>query len=141
MNTRKLFSLTSLGFTAGMLVLTGCSTVNTYERAQPVARKQMADDKRVVTDASLNRNVNVVGINETTISTGFTKVQVELFNKTSSPYSFRYHFDWFDAQGMLVQTPTSSWIDRNIQGKETMDIISIAPTETAKDFSLKLISK
>lgn len=139
MNTSKFFSI--FGLAAGMVALTGCDTVNTVERAQPIARKQMTDDKRVITDASLNRNVNVVGINETTISTGFTKVQVELLNKTSSPYSFRYHFDWFDGQGMQVQTPTSSWIDRCIQGKETMDIISIAPTESAKDFRLKLISK
>ncbi len=136
-----LFISASLCLTSGLACLTGCTTVNTVERAQPVAQKQMTDDKRVITDASLNRNVNVVGINETTISTGFTKVQVELLNKTSSAYSFRYHFDWFDGQGMLVQTPTSSWIDRRIQGKETMDIISVAPTETAKDFRLKLISK
>ena len=135
------FISASLCLVFGLACLTGCTTVNTVERAQPVAQKQMTDDKRVITDASLNRNVNVVGINETTVSTGFTKVQVELLNKTSSAYSFRYHFDWFDGQGMLVQTPTSSWIDRRIQGKETMDIISIAPTETAKDFRLKLISK
>jgi len=141
MKTRKLFSIFGIGITTGIVALTGCSTVNTLERAQPVAQKQMTDDKRVITDASLNRNVNVVGINETTISTGFTKVQVELLNKTSSPYSFRYHFEWFDGQGILVQTPTSSWIDRRIQAKETMDIISVAPTETAKDFRLKLISK
>ena len=141
MNTLKMLSNCGPALGFGMLAITGCSTVNTVERAQPVARKQMTDEKRVITDASLNRNVNVLGINETTISSGFTKVQVEILNTTSSPYSFRYHFDWFDGQGMLVQTPTSSWIDRSIQGKETLDIISIAPTETAKDFRLKLISK
>jgi uncharacterized protein YcfL len=141
MKTTNFSLLAGFGLAAGLVLLAGCSTVNTVERAQPAAQKQMVADKRIITDASLNRNVNVVGINETTISTGFTKVQVELLNKTSSPYSFRYHFDWFDGQGMLVQSPTSSWIDRRIQGKETMDIISVAPTETAKDFRLKLISK
>ena len=135
------FNPTSICLIAGLAILTGCSTVNSVERAQPVAQKQMTDDKRVITDAGLNRHVNVVGINETTVSTGFAKVQVELFNRTSSSYSFQYHFEWFDGQGMLVQTPTSSWIDRQIQAKEAMDIISIAPTETAKDFRLKLISK
>ena len=131
----------SLCLTAGLACLTGCSTVNSVERAQSVAQKQMTDDKRVISDASLNRNVNIVGINETTISTGFTKVQVELLNKTSSPHSFRYHFDWFDGQGMLVQSPTSSWIDRRIQGKETLDIIAVAPTETTKDFRVTLLSQ
>ena len=141
MKTSKFLLFTGLGLTAGLICLTGCSTVNTVERAQPTAQKQMTDDKRIITDAGLNRKVNIVGINETTISTGFTKVQVELFNKSSSSYSFSYHFEWFDAQGMLVQTPTSSWIDRTIQGKETMDIIAVAPTETAKDFRVKFLSK
>jgi uncharacterized protein YcfL len=141
MKTRNLFSFAGLGLIIGLACLAGCTTVNTVERAQPTAQKQMTADKRILTDASLDRHVNIVGINEATISTGFTKVQVELFNKTSSPYSFRYHFDWFDGQGMLVQSPTSSWIERSIQGKEYMDIISVAPTENAKDFRLKLISK
>jgi uncharacterized protein YcfL len=141
MKTIKLFFFAGLGLTAGLVCLTGCSTVNTVERAQPTAQKQMTDDKRIITDAGLNRKVNIVGINETTISTGFTKVQVELFNKSRSPYSFSYHFEWFDGQGMLVQTPTSSWIDRTIQGKETLDIIAVAPTETAKDFRVKFLSK
>lgn len=141
MKISKLLSVLGLGLAVGMVGLAGCTTVNTVERAQPIAQKQMTADKRVITDSDLNRNVNVVGINETTIGTGFTKVQVELLNKTSSPYSFRYHFEWFDGQGMLVQSPTSSWIDRRILGNDTMNIISIAPTETAKDFRLKLISK
>jgi len=141
MKTRDLFAICGLGGVAAMAGLTGCSTVNTVERAQPVAQKRMTDDKRIITDASLNRHVNVVGINETTVSTGFTKVQVELLNKTSSSYSFRYHFDWFDAQGMLVQSATSSWVDQRIQGKETLVILSVAPTESAKDFRLKLISQ
>jgi uncharacterized protein YcfL len=141
MKTRNIFFLASLGFAAGLVCMTGCSTVNTVERAQPSAQKQMVDDKRVITDASLNRHVNIVGLNETTISTGFAKVQVELLNKTSSPYSFRYHFEWFDGQGMLVQTPTSAWMDRTIQGRETMDVVAVAPTETAKDFRLNFISK
>jgi uncharacterized protein YcfL len=136
-----LFNSASLYFAVGLVCLTGCDTVNTVERAQPTAQKQMTDDKRIITDAGLNRKVNIVGINETAISTGFTKVQVELFNKSRSPYSFSYHFEWFDGQGMLVQTPTSSWIDRTIQGKETLDIIAVAPTETAKDFRVKFLSK
>ncbi len=93
MKTRNLFSFAGLGFTIELACLTGCSTVNSVERAQPTVQKQMTADKLIITDARLNRHVNVVSINETTISTSFTKVQVELLNKTSSTYSFRYHFE------------------------------------------------
>ena len=141
MKIRNFISFTGLGLTVGLVCLAGCSTVNTVERAQPTGQKQMTNDKRIITDTGLDRKVNIVGINEATIGSGFAKVQVELFNKSSSSCCFTYHFDWFDAQGMLVQTPTSSWIDRTIQGKETLDIIAVAPTETAKDFRVKFLSK
>lgn len=102
------FLLTCLSVLVGLGCLIGCSTVNTVERAQPVAERQMVADKRIVTDASVNRRVSIVGLNEATISTGFVKLQIELLNRTSSPYSFRYHVEWFDDKGMLVQTPSSS---------------------------------
>ena len=132
---------TGFGFVTALVLLSGCTTINTVERAQPSAEKQMVADKRIITDASLNRHVGIVGVNEATVSTGFLKVQIELLNRTSSPQSFRYHFEWFDDKGMLVQTPTSSWIDRSIQAKETLNIVAVAPTETAKDFRVKFLSK
>ena len=101
----------------------------------------MVPDKRIITDATLNRRVSIVGVNETIISTGFAKVQLEVLNKSSSLYAFRYHFEWFDDKGILVQSPASSWIDRTILGKETMSIVAVAPTEAAKDFRVKFISK
>lgn len=140
MKTHNSLSFASFGFVTGLAFLTGCTTVNTVERAQPVAERQMVADKRVITDASLDRRVSIVGVNEATISTGFTKVQIEVLNRSSSPYSFRYHFEWFDDKGMLIQT-TSSWIDRRIQGKETLAIVSVAPTEAAIDFRVKFLSK
>ena len=140
MKTTNSLLYAGLSFAAGLACLTGCTTVNTVERAQPVAERQMVADKRILTNPGLDRHVSIVGLNEATISTGFAKVQIELLNRTSSPYSFRYHFEWFDDKGMLIQT-TAPWIDRSIQGKETMDIISVAPTETAKDFRVKFLSQ
>src|SRR5436309_2045240 len=94
--------------------VTACSTMNSVENAQSTGQKQMVSDKRVLTDAGLNRHVTIVGINEATVSTGFKKVQIELLNKTSSDYRFRYLVEWFDDKGMLLQTPTSGWVERTI---------------------------
>lgn len=122
-----------------MVLIAGCNTVNTVERAQPVGQKQMVADKRVITSAALNWKVRIIAVNETTISTGFTKVQIELMNNSRSAYRFRYHFEWFDDKGILIQSPTSSWVDRSILGKEAMSIIAVAPTEAAKDFRVNFI--
>lgn len=133
------FASASLCFTAGLVCLTGCTTVNTVERAQPAAQKQMVADKRIITDASLNRRVRVLGVNESTGIGGLLRIQVEVLNTTRSLQRFSYKFEWFDENGNLVSTPTSVFLSRHIEGKESMFLNATAPTETVKDFRLKLI--
>lgn len=122
----------------GLSLLMGCaSTVNTVERAAPVGQRQMVNDKRVITDAGLNRGVRIVGVNETPGE--HLKIQVELLNTTGSLKSFNYRFEWFDANGVQVNTSTAIYLPRQIEGKESIFISAVAPTPSAKDFRLKLL--
>ncbi len=131
-----------ISVTTGILLLhTACSTVNTIEPAQSVAQRQMLSDKRIITDTGLYGSVRPVGINVATVSTGFLKIQVEVQNFSSSVQAFAYQIEWFDANGMIVHTPLTTWIDRQIQGGETLALTGIAPTETAKDFRIKFIAR
>ena len=138
MNTRSFLTSVALSF-VGMVCFTGCTTVNTVERAQPTAQKQMVDDKRVITDSGLNRRVQILAVNETPGAGGLLKVQVEVLNTTRSLQRFNYKFEWFDEGGNLVRTPSSAFLPRQIEGKESMFLSATAPTPTAKDFRLKLI--
>ena len=127
---------------SGILLLqTACTTVNTIEPAQPVAHRQMLSDKRVITDTGLYGRVRPIGINVATVSTGFLKIQLEVENLSSSAQAFAYRVEWFDANGMIVETPMSIWIDRRIQGGETLSLTALAPNVTAKDFRIKMIEK
>jgi len=119
--------------------VTGCTTVNTVERAQPAAQRNIVSDKRVITDGSLNRKVQIVALNENVGAGGFLKVQAEVINTTRSYQRFSYKFEWFDENGMLVSTPTSTFIPRQIEGQESLSIAATAPTPTVRDFRLKLI--
>lgn len=101
----------------------------------------MLSDKRVITDTGLYGGVRPVGINVATISTGFLKIQVEVQNLGSSVQAFAYRIEWFDAMGMIIHTPLTTWIDQQIQGGETLALTGIAPTETAKDFRIKFIAR
>lgn len=122
-----------------MFVFSSCTTVNTIERETPIGTKQMVADKRVITDDTLKRKVSIVGVNENTTSGGFLQVQIEVLNQKNSMQDFSYRFEWFDMNGMLVNTPTSVWIPRQIEGQETLSITAVAPTTTAKDFRVKFI--
>jgi len=122
------------------LAMTGChNTMNSVENAQKVGQRNMVADLRVVNDTGLNRKVGVVGINTGMTPGGFLRVQVELLNRSSSAQGFNYRFEWFDQNGMQINGIASAVIADQIAGKESKFIGAIAPTETAKDFRLKLI--
>jgi hypothetical protein len=122
------------------LLAAGCgTTVNTVERAEPVGRRDMLPDKRIITDTGLNRRVRVLGVNQTTGPGGFLKVQVEVLNTTGSLETFNYRWEWFDENGNIIEVPSSASLSKQIEGKESVFLVGVAPNETAKDFRLKLI--
>ncbi len=139
MKTPKLLSIFGFSFAAGLLVLTGCTTVNTVGNAQMEGQRTMISDQRVISDASLNRKVAIVGVNSTMTSGGLLKVQVELENHTRSLQRFLYKFEWFDANGMQVNNILSASVPEQIEGKESKFIYSIAPTPGCRDFRVKFI--
>jgi len=122
------------------LSLPGCTTVNTIETAQPAGQRQMVDDKRVLSDASLNSKARVVGVNQAITPGGLLRAQVEILNTRRSLQRINYRFEWFDQDGMQVNTPATATLHSiQIEGKESMMISSVAPTLACKDFRLKLI--
>ena len=140
MKTRIFLPLVAVGFTAGLLAVSGCkTTVNSVENAQKEGQRQMVSDSRVITDGSLNKKVSIVGVNQSMTPGGFLKVQVELLNKTRSYQAFNYRFEWFDANGMQMDSLSPAVIPSTIEGKESKFISAVAPTAACKDFRLKLV--
>jgi|GEM_PF-97544 uncharacterized protein YcfL len=136
-NQGKALSMALLA--AGLLA--GCHTgsVNTVERAEPVARRQLIVDKRITHDPFLKQKLGIVAVNQATTPAGLLQVQVEVLNCTSSYLRFNYQFDWFDANGMRVNTPASTWVTAQLEGGESKFITSVAPNPACQDFRLKLI--
>lgn len=132
-------NLLTLVLAGSALLLTGCTTVNTVENAQREGQRNMISDQRVVTDASLNRKVAIVGVNSSMTAGGLLKVQVELENRTRSLQRFLYRFEWFDANGMQVNNIISASVPEQIEGKESKFIYSLAPNPGCRDFRVKFI--
>ena len=123
------------------VVLAGCgsTSVNTVERAQPVGERHLVSDKRVIADRSLDSAVRIVGMSEGMTPDGFIKVQVEVQNSGRGRKSFSYKVEWFDVNGVIVDTPTTTSISRQIEGHEALFLTAVAPTATAKDFRFKFM--
>jgi len=127
---------------AGMvlLALTGCRTsVNTIENAQKEGQRQMISDQRIITDGSLAKKVSFVGINQSMTPGGLLKVQIEVLNRKRSLQRFSYQFEWFDVNGMLINTIASPTVPDQIEGGESKFISSLAPNPAARDFRVKFL--
>lgn len=123
------------------ILFLGCgSTINTVENSQPIGQRQMVDDKRILTDRSLSVRGQVVGVNKASTQGGNMKVQVELLNTTRSAARLYYQFEWFDQDGMQVQTPANNSLQIiTLEGKESKFVSAVAPSMNCNDFRLKLM--
>ena len=140
MKTNIFFPLAAAGFTVCLLAVSGCKTsMNSVENAQKTGQRSMVADQRAITDPGLAKKVSIVGVNSAMTPGGFLQAQVELLNTTRSPARFNYHFEWFDANGMQLNTVASAVIADQIQGGEDKFISAVAPTSVCKDFRVKLI--
>lgn len=136
MKSFALFAATA----ALLLPLTGCQTnVNTVSRAEPLARPNFVNDKRVVTDRSLGELIGVVSVNETIVSGNLRKVQVTLENLRDNNREIRYRFEWVDQDGMAVGVGSELWLPLVLAGRETRSVSTVATSPRAADFTLKIV--
>lgn len=135
----KMYHLLAISGLCCIVGLTGCTTVNSVENANKEGVRNMVTDQRAVTDASLKKKVDIVGVNTTLLPGGLLKVQVELQNRKRSLQRFIYRFEWFDQNGMQVNGVISSPIPDQIEGMESKMISSVAPNPNCRDFRVKFI--
>ncbi|MGE9292141.1 MAG: YcfL family protein [Puniceicoccales bacterium] len=121
------------------LVLSGCDTVNTVERANPEMTPDYVAAKKVVTDPSLADIVSIENVIQSTVSGNLLKIQVELKNKTNSYHRFLYRFQWFDKDGMQVTRAAPPWRTSQVEGRETVYVSGVSPSPNAADFRLELL--
>lgn len=125
-----------------VLLTAGCATtVNTVENADKAGVREMVRDKRVVSDRTLENRIAVVGINQAQTPGGFLRVQLEFYNLKRTVQSFFYTLEWFDADGMRIETATGGWTEQQILARESLFLTFTAPSPRAKDFVLKMVER
>ena len=115
-----------------------CSTVNTVGRASPQSNPVLVNDKRVITDGSLNDYAYVASINESRPG-GLLMIQARIVNSTSAMRQINYKFGWIDTNGMEISAATSTWQTLVLEGGESQNISAVAPNKNVVDFYLKLL--
>ncbi len=68
--------------------------------------------------------------------TGFIHVQAVLQNADYSDIQFQYRFEWYDADGMLIEETSPMWHTARVHGKDRKVLEGVSESRQAADFRL-----
>ena len=67
---------------------------------------------------------------------GFLELYITGYNKSFDTKRFQYKVEWLDADGLLIETKTSTWLPMSATGKTTFSFKVTAPRTNAVDFRM-----
>jgi uncharacterized protein YcfL len=68
--------------------------------------------------------------------TGYLELNINGHNRSYNTKRFRYKIEWLDANGLMIQTKTSTWLPASATGKSSFSLKAVAPRENAVDFRM-----
>lgn len=137
---KKLFSRTSfiIAFTA-LVLGSGCAhQIGTVESADRQDPAQPIPENVQFADKSMARGLVVEGASAGSASGNLLRAQVMVVSTRRKPQNLSYRFEWYDGEGMIIDSPNSIWKPLRLLGEERVPLSNIAPNPRAVDFVLKL---
>jgi uncharacterized protein YcfL len=67
---------------------------------------------------------------------GFLELNINGHNRSYNAKRFRYKVEWLDANGLMIQTKTSTWLPASAMGKSSFSLKAVAPRVEAVDFRM-----
>ena len=89
-------------------------------------------------DGGLERDVEVVSINQGMANEDLLRIQVNLKNLTKKSMNLNYKIEWMDEDGLVINDSSATWLPVYVRGAEIVAIKSVASSPTVQNFWLKL---
>ena len=130
----------------------GCQdTVNTMDNADRQMAPQSLDTRRFISDSFCRDRLTLLAMNRAQTPGGMMMVQATLRSERygfwselwswitdENPYHVAYKFEWFDANGMRINSATGAWQTEIFIPGETKYLQGVAPNDKCRDFSLSV---
>ena len=119
----------------------GCSSTNPIHQTTkeyPSDSSLLPELKRVFMDGGLERDVEVVSINQGVANEDLLRIQVNLKNLTKKSMNLNYKIEWMDEDGLVINDSSATWLPVYVRGAEIVAIKSVASSPTVQNFWLKL---
>jgi uncharacterized protein YcfL len=128
-------------FTILSLLFIGCNSINPVHQTtkeDPGDSSLLPELKRVFMDGGLEKDVQVVSINQGKVSEDLLRIQVNLKNLTKKSMNLNYKIEWMDQDGLVINDSSATWLPVYVRGAEIVAIKSVASSPTIQNFWLKL---
>ena len=128
-------------FTILSLLFIGCNSTNPVHQTtkeDPGDSSLLPELKRVFMDGGLEKDVQVLSINQGKASEDLLRIQVNLKNLTKKSMNLNYKIEWMDQDGLVINDSSSTWLPVYVRGAEIVAIKSVASSPTVQNFWLKL---
>jgi uncharacterized protein YcfL len=128
-------------FTILSLLFIGCNSINPVHQTtkeDPGDSSLLPELKRVFMDGGLEKDVQVVSINQGKASEDLLRIQVNLKNLTKKSMNLNYKIEWMDQDGLVINDSSATWLPVYVRGAEIVAIKSVASSPTIQNFWLKL---
>ena len=123
------------------LLFIGCNSTNPVHQTtkeDPGDSSLLPELKRVFIDGGLEKDVQVLSINQGKASEDLLRIQVNLKNLTKKSMNLNYKIEWMDQDGLVINDSSSTWLPVYVRGAEIVAIKSVASSPTVQNFWLKL---
>lgn len=123
------------------IFLVGCNSKNpVYQttKEDPTDSSSLPELKRVFMDGGLEKDVQVVSINQGKASEDLLRIQVNLKNLTKKSMNLNYKIEWMDQDGLVINDSSATWLPVYVRGAEIVAIKSVASSPSVQNFWLKL---
>jgi uncharacterized protein YcfL len=123
------------------LGLSGCSTTAGVETTGKTGWDDQGArtlEKNVMfNNSGLKGDIQIVDV-KSALAGDIMRAQATLRSKDRDTLPFQYRFEWFDANGMEINSGSGSWKPLILYGRESKTVQGVAPDPRAKEFKLKI---
>ncbi|MBV7297073.1 YcfL family protein [Enterovibrio paralichthyis] len=116
---------------SGVLLLSGCAN-------QSAGISIDSSNQNVVLGSSVLGKKLEFGNAKTSTVNDRLLAQVDVTNKSGETQNLQYRFNWYDAQGLEVDSGKSPWRQFIVYGGETVTLQGVALNPDAKNFRISL---
>ena len=95
-------------------------------------------ERLLVGDSGLLADLDVAEVLVKVLPSGLSQAQLTLVSRTRSNVEFEYQFEWFDKDGMRIDTAATGWMGEKAGGLDARHIQGVGPSPEAKVFKIKV---